>query len=185
MPSSVLTKKVFADTLKKLMQTKPFEKISISDITSECGMNRNSFYYHFPDKYELLNWVFVTEIGKRINAESDIEQSAEERLLTVCEYFYENRIFYANAFSYEGQNSFNEYFRDILRTLISVRMDSDIEIDIEDDLKEFMSEFFIDAIVTSLSKWVKGGCKTSPERFTEMLKLTVTGTAKYILDKVE
>ena len=62
MPSNIMTKKLFADALKKLMVTKSFAKIGVGDIAKACGMNRNSFYYHFKDKYELLNWIFFTEI---------------------------------------------------------------------------------------------------------------------------
>ena len=56
MSSSAITKSALCDSLKKLCEQKPFDKISISDITGECGLNRQSFYYHFQDKYELLSY---------------------------------------------------------------------------------------------------------------------------------
>ena len=61
MSESIVTKKVLAEGFKELMAKKPFEKITISDITDICGLNRQTFYYHFRDKYELLNWVFYNE----------------------------------------------------------------------------------------------------------------------------
>ena len=45
--------------MKKLMKEKPFAKISVIDICEGCGMNRKSFYYHFKDKYDLVNWNFL------------------------------------------------------------------------------------------------------------------------------
>lgn len=45
--------------MKKLMEKKPFSKISVGDICEDCGMNRKSFYYHFRDKYDLVNWIFM------------------------------------------------------------------------------------------------------------------------------
>ena len=42
MSDSVLTKKAIATALKELTATKPFDKISISDITKSCGLNRKS-----------------------------------------------------------------------------------------------------------------------------------------------
>ena len=57
-------KQAFADALRKLLEQKPFAKISVSHICEECGMNRKSFYYHFKDKYDLVNWIFDTEITK-------------------------------------------------------------------------------------------------------------------------
>ena len=62
MSSSAITKSALCDSLKKLCEQKPFDKISISDITGECGLNRQSFYYHFQDKYELLSYIYLHEL---------------------------------------------------------------------------------------------------------------------------
>ena len=61
MADSNITKKALAGALKELMDTKPFQKISVSDICERCQMNRKSFYYHFKDKYDLMNWIYDTE----------------------------------------------------------------------------------------------------------------------------
>ena len=61
MPDASITKYALAVSLRQLMDTTPFEKISIQDICAACGMSRKSFYYHFPDKYALVNWIFDTE----------------------------------------------------------------------------------------------------------------------------
>jgi AcrR family transcriptional regulator len=53
--NSNITKQAFSIALKELMQEVPFDKIRIADICNRCGMNRKSFYYHFKDKYDLLN----------------------------------------------------------------------------------------------------------------------------------
>ncbi len=56
MSSSAITKSALCDSLKKLCEQKPFDKISISDITGECGLNRQSFYYHFQDMMDVIEW---------------------------------------------------------------------------------------------------------------------------------
>ena len=61
MAESIITKKALATSLKDLLETMPFEKVTIADICEGCGMNRKSFYYHFRDKYDLVNWIFDTE----------------------------------------------------------------------------------------------------------------------------
>ena len=58
MAESNITKNALADALKSLMREKNFDKISVLDICEKCNMNRKSFYYHFRDKYDLLNWIF-------------------------------------------------------------------------------------------------------------------------------
>ena len=55
---SELTKKALAVSLKKLLSKKELSKITISNITDECGVNRQTFYYHFKDIYDLLEWIY-------------------------------------------------------------------------------------------------------------------------------
>lgn len=64
MPDSLITKRALASSLKELMKTQPLTKISVGDICEKCGMNRKSFYYHFCDKYDLVNWIFDTEFSE-------------------------------------------------------------------------------------------------------------------------
>ena len=61
MADSNITKLALSGALKELLEEQSFEKISVSDICERCGMNRKSFYYHFKDKYDLVNWIFDTE----------------------------------------------------------------------------------------------------------------------------
>ena len=62
MSDSLITKRALAKTLKELCQYRNFEKISINDLTNKCGLNRQTFYYHFQDKYDLLQWLYYDEL---------------------------------------------------------------------------------------------------------------------------
>ena len=61
MADSNITKRALAAALKELMDEMSFDKITIVHICNKCEMNRKSFYYHFKDKYELVNWIYYTE----------------------------------------------------------------------------------------------------------------------------
>jgi len=63
LPDSGITKNALSTALKELMLLHPLAKISVGDICARCGMNRKSFYYHFKDKYDLVNWIFHTEFS--------------------------------------------------------------------------------------------------------------------------
>ncbi len=52
--TSMYTKTALSNALKKLMETKPFSKITVSEIIADCGLNRKTFYYHFEDTRDLL-----------------------------------------------------------------------------------------------------------------------------------
>ena len=56
MPRSNQTKRLLAQSLQEIMVTTPLEKISVNDIVDHAGVGRNTFYYHFEDKYDLVNW---------------------------------------------------------------------------------------------------------------------------------
>ena len=62
MADSNITKKALATALKELMEEVPFDKLQVAQICEHCDMNRKSFYYHFKDKYDLLNWIVDTEL---------------------------------------------------------------------------------------------------------------------------
>lgn len=57
-----MTKQILAESLKKLMLHHSFEKITIKDITDAAGFIRPTFYNHFKDKYDLVEWIFTEEI---------------------------------------------------------------------------------------------------------------------------
>ena len=62
------TKKMLANTLISLMKKKPLSKISISEIVKECQINRKTFYYHFEDIYDLLEWHLEQEVTALTNS---------------------------------------------------------------------------------------------------------------------
>ena len=66
MTSSIISKKIIANSLKYLMETESFHKISVSDIMLHCQMRRQTFYYHFKDKFELLSWIYREETKENI-----------------------------------------------------------------------------------------------------------------------
>ena len=60
------TKRALEASLKKLLLRKPLNKITINDITEDCGVNRMTFYYHFKDIYDLVDWILVEDATEAI-----------------------------------------------------------------------------------------------------------------------
>ena len=117
MADSNITKRALASALKELMNEKPFARISVSDICTKCEMNRKSFYYHFKDKYNLVNWIYNTEFLSVVRHKE--YESGWGLLDELCEYFYENRDFYRKTFKVDGQNSFSDYFHAISMSILT------------------------------------------------------------------
>lgn len=63
-----LTKKLIAESFEVLMEKHPFEKITIRMITDQAGLIRPTFYNHFQDKYDLVEWIFCENIIREVEA---------------------------------------------------------------------------------------------------------------------
>lgn len=68
---SQITKRALASALKELLEHKPLNKITIADITEQCGVNRQTFYYHFQDIYALLEWIYTTDAQRLLEGKRD------------------------------------------------------------------------------------------------------------------
>lgn len=174
MADSNQTKRVLAEAMKGLMAAEPFAKISVGDICQVCQMNRKSFYYHFRDKYDLVIWIFQTEFLAEIQRiPFDGSWSLIEDL---CLYFYENRSFYRNALQVQGQNSFQDYFREVLDPVM--RVYAEIIFQGRDEDTDFFITFYTDALIAALLRWLTQKSPMSPARFTELLRRSVLGVSR-------
>ncbi len=180
MPDSNITKKALSAAMKRLMNDKPFSKISVGDICDECGMNRKSFYYHFKDKYSLVNWIYYTEFVDTI-----YDRSYEDGWILIediCRYFYENRRFYTNALQVTGQNSFRDYFTEVLHPIILTYLK---QIFSEGSDSDFFETFFTDAMLAALERWLTGNPCLAPEKFVSLLRDSITCVAVKIVKGIE
>lgn len=172
MADSNQTKQILASAMKGLMNQEPFAKISVGDICQRCQMNRKSFYYHFRDKYDLVNWIFQSEFLEAVQRRS--YDSAWSLIQELCVYFYENRAFYHNALSVQGQNSFQDFFREILdpvvRSYAADLFDGEAPSDSD---AEFFINFFADALIAAMLRWLSSRNCMSPARFTTLLRTGV------------
>ena len=169
MPSTGVTPRILADSLKQLMAGNSFDKISVAEIVEYSGLNRNSFYYHFRDKYDLVNWVFQTEFLDRIKIGA--EDSSWEFIEQICNYFYENRIFYINALSVKGQNSFSDYFSAKFYEMLAPRFAAMLG---DRKNKDLYANLFADAFLAIILRWLKDGAKIAPDDFMQLLYETLT-----------
>lgn len=175
MPDAKNTKNILVHALKSLMVQRSFAKISVSDICEYCKMSRKSFYYHFQDKYDLMNWVFYTEFIATLQSPDPSDDW--QLLLSICNYFYQEQSFYRNALSVSGQNSFQDYFIEILRPLLFVFI-RDIFSDTEN--LEFFVSFYTDAFMSSIIRWLNEDHPMPPDVFADLLRKTISRSAESI-----
>ena len=102
-------KALIAQSFRQLMTTHPFDKITIQLISEGAGIKRSTFYNHFADKYEVLEWICNKELfeGARLLLENHMYYAAIQFIFTTLE---KERAFYIKAIRTKGQNSFEDIF---------------------------------------------------------------------------
>ncbi len=111
---------LLAESFKELALKQPIEKITIKEITDRAGLIRPTFYNHFQDKYELLEWIITTELLKPV--EPLLQNGmVSESLLILFTNIERDKEFYTRACRLEGQNSFESIVNTCVeRTLLKI-----------------------------------------------------------------
>ncbi|MBQ9531713.1 MAG: dihydroxyacetone kinase transcriptional activator DhaS [Eubacterium sp.] len=171
-PCAIKTKKKLAAALKELMKNSTFDKITVSDITEKCNVHRQTFYYHFQDRYELLDWIFYNEIIEPFT-DNVSSENIQEKFFNLFETMSSNKKFYQNALKTNGDDLTryiskvaSDQFTDIFRNLSK---ESGINAS-GDDEDVLMAEFFGYGICGVVMNWAIRGMKESPESITRRIE---------------
>lgn len=149
------TKKALAASLKKFMKQKPLSKITVSQLISDCNVNRKTFYYHFEDIYDLLKWTLEEEAIEVVK-QYDLLVDYPEVITFVMDYVEENQHILNCAYDSLGREGMKRFlyadFIGILSTLIEgIEQQENIHADAE--FKQFLCEFYTEALSGILISW--------------------------------
>jgi probable dihydroxyacetone kinase regulator len=175
MSNSNITKLTFADSLKRLMAKTDFNKISVKDIVDNCGLTRQAFYYHFKDKYDLMNWIYYTETARFMSSYNKVEHWTDG-LVDLCNYMRQNKTFYINALNSTGQNSFQEYLHDYIRDISISAIENIENTEFDEDKWGFTAEFISTALVGLIVRWAKNYMKDEPTEYVEKMRSIFDGS---------
>lgn len=179
MSDSLITKKAIASGFKELTKKKSFDKITVQDITEICGLNRQTFYYHFQDKYELVDWIYYNETISLIINDLTYE-NWDQKVLQMLTKMKSEDYFYENTLKAAMENEFREY---LYRLTCELFLDIINKIDenghLEEDNKKFIAGFYAFGIVGIIISWAQHGMKETPEYITTQLKYLAYGTMKF------
>lgn len=104
------TKRLFANTLIELMETKTLQEIRVKDLCEKSGADRHTFYYHFRDKYELVAWIYANGAEESMEGQDGfmgVNESAAA--LSIVE---KHKNFYKKAFEDNSQNALWQYIQE-------------------------------------------------------------------------
>lgn len=116
MEKNKLTKELLADSFRELMLNRDFEKITIKHITDGAGVIRPTFYYHYQDKYDVLEYILCRDVIRPV--EEKLKARKEKEAISSCfKAIEKDKEFYRRAFRVTGQNAFDEMMVNHLREL--------------------------------------------------------------------
>lgn len=179
MDQSLNTKKLLGTTLKELMAEKPFDKITVSELTKRCGLNRQTFYYHFETIIDLFQWVLSQEAGPLLEQFKQNPYQWKGAILQILYFMKENCAAVLCALhSIENQqirSFFVEYFRQAFSGLFDF-ICRDLAVDQE--FKDFMMTLHITGAAGLAIQWLESGMKQTPEQLTEWLGFYLEGNVR-------
>lgn len=155
--TSYNTKKMLAESLKKIMRKKVFSKITVSEIIQDCGVNRKTFYYHFEDIYALLKWIFEDEAIEVVK-HFDLAVEYEEAILFIMDYVEQNDYLINCAYDSIGRDELKRFFYiDFSEMVFCIMHIAENETGkvLDREYKNFLCDFYTEALVGILVEWIK------------------------------
>ena len=160
---SNITKKALLAAFGELIEEKPFNKITITDITSRCGLNRMTFYYHFDNIYELMIWGLEMQMHE-VSKDYINYENWKTGYLRVFYFALERKTYIKKIFQTLEQEHLEHYLNKIAEGMVlSVIEDKSGSKPLNEDDKLFTAQICAYVLVGILMSWVSRGMKEAPE----------------------
>lgn len=172
---SQVTKRALENSLKNLLTYKPFDKITVTDIAENCGINRMTFYYHFQDIYDLVEWSCIEDAKKALNGKKTYE-TWQEGFLKIFEAVLENKIFITNVYYHVSREQVENYLYHLTSNLLMGVIEEQAQgLKVRDDDKKLIADFYKYAFVGFMLDWIKKDMKEEPKYIVNRISLLVQG----------
>lgn len=182
-PMAQITKKALAASLKKLLREKPLDKVTIIDIVEDCEVNRQTFYYHFQDIYDLIDWIFLTEALVTID-DKKTYATWQQGFLEIFQYVLANHAFVSNMYHSVSRDQLERYLYSVTyELLIGVVEEQAAGMGVRDEDKKFIADFYKFAFVGLMLDWIRQGMKEDPVKIINRLGVLVQGDIARALEK--
>lgn len=170
------TKIALEDSLKRLLLRKPLDKITITDITTDCGISRMAFYYHFKDIYDLVEWCCV-EDGTKALQDKKTYDSWTEGLTQIFEAVLENKPFIMNVYRCVSREKMENYLYKLTYHLIAGVVEEKCKgKNVTQEDKQFIANFYKYGFVGIMLEWIQDGMKEDINELVGKISLTLHGT---------
>lgn len=181
---SLTTKRALANSLTKLLGKRSFDKITVKDIVEDCGVNRQTFYYHFHDIYDLIEWIFQDAAEDLLKDHFEY-QDWSAGLDKLLGYLQENRVLILNAYHSISHEVVANYVKKMLRPYAEhiVRGQASFMADpvAEEDI-ELVTDIFTLAAAGLIMEWIGSQMLSSdPGIRMDKFRMAISGSIQFML----
>lgn len=181
---SQVTKRALEASLKKLLLEKPLHKITVGDITEDCGINRMTFYYHFKDIYDLVEWSCQEDASRALAGKKTYE-TWQQGLLQIFEAVLDNKPFILNVYRSVSREQVETYLYKLTYDLLEGVVEEQAQgMSVRQEDKDFIATLYKYMFVGLMLDWVKSDMKGDPHTMVERLEQVVHGSIHAALERL-
>ena len=177
---AVRNKDRIAAVFEEMIGSTYLDDIAVSDIMERCHMPRTAFYRYFKDKYDLITFVYLNAIEKRLEITSD--KNWRNSILICYQYIYEKRNFFRRIIKYKGQNNFLHFLYDYSYKCIAGSLCAANQMESLDYRLECSVRMYCSACSYLVDWWLTNGLKISP---AELYEIALENIPVYLKDYLE
>ena len=153
------TRKAIKDSFMKLLNQKPLNQITVKDIVEDCGINRNSFYYHFEDMPSLLEEL-IREEAERIIKDYPTIDSIEECLSVAVQFALDNKKAAYHIYNSVNNPMYVQHFLNICEYVVTTYINTAFkDTPVKDEDKKIIIRFYKCECFGQIIDWLNGGMK--------------------------
>ena len=181
---SQVTKRALEASLKSLLLQKPLSKITVTDITEDCGINRMTFYYHFKDIYDLVEWCCQEDASRALAGKKTYE-TWQQGLLQIFEAVRENKPFILNVYRSVSREQVENYLYKVTYALLDGVVEEQAQgMSVRQEDKAFLATLYQYMFVGLMLDWIKSDMKEDPQAIVSRLELAIHGNIRAALERL-
>ena len=173
---SQVTKRALEASLKHLLLQKPLNKITINDIAEDCGINRMTFYYHFKDIYDLVEWSCQEDASRALAGKKTYE-TWQQGFLQILQAVLDNKPFILNVYRSVSREQVENYLYRVTYDLLESVVEEEAQgMSVRQEDKELIATLYKYLFVGLMLDWIKGDMKGDPQVMVQKLELDPDGS---------
>lgn len=180
---SQITKRALEQSLKNLLQQKPLSKITISDITEDCGISRMTFYYHFKDIYDLVEWACAEDAARALQNKKTYD-TWQQGFVQIFHAVRENKVFVMNVYRCVNREQVEKYLVPLTDQLImGVITERAAGMTVREADQQFIAQVYSYAFVGIMLDWIRDDMRADPEELVNRLAMVIHGGITQALER--